>query len=103
MEFQETKKPGGFREWLAMRLVRLAQWIYPKSHAVTSFYMQLLHDQMIHGKSFVRIDPEDIMEETLIDNDFWSESELDRLRRFHSFDERVTGATDTTRGIKNGR
>ncbi|MEK6885005.1 MAG: hypothetical protein AABY22_35565 [Nanoarchaeota archaeon] len=57
MKIIETKKSKSIREWVAMKLVRLAQWIYPESEAVKAFYMQLLHDEIIHGKSVVRIDP----------------------------------------------
>lgn len=57
MKIIETKKPTKFREWVAMKLVRLAQWVYPDSEAVKAFYMQLIHDQIIYGKSVVRMDP----------------------------------------------
>lgn len=60
MEVTETTKPKGFREWLAMILVRLAQKIYPESPAVTAFYIQMMQDEMIYGKSIVRIEPKGI-------------------------------------------
>ena len=57
---KNMKKPQSFREWLAMRLVRLAQWIYPKSEAVLSFYAQMAIDEMVYGQHITRIDPRDI-------------------------------------------
>ena len=60
MKILERKKAKSIREWVAMKLVRLAQWIYPESDAVKAFYMQLFHDEMIHGKSVVRIDPKEL-------------------------------------------
>lgn len=60
MKIIEKKKPTSFREWLAMKLVRLAQWIYPESEAVKAFYMQLIADEMIYGKSVIRINPKDL-------------------------------------------
>lgn len=60
VKIEEKKKPTSFREWLAMKLVRLAQWIYPQSEAVLAFYTQLWHDEMIYGKSFMRINPKDV-------------------------------------------
>jgi len=59
MKIEETKKPQSFREWFAMKLVRLAQWIYPDSEAVKVFYMQLMTDEMIYGKHITRIDPKE--------------------------------------------
>lgn len=58
MRIEERKKVDSFREWIAMKLVRLAQWIYPESEAVKAFYMQLIHDEVIYGKSAVRVDPD---------------------------------------------
>ena len=63
MKIVETKKSKSIREWVAMKLVRLAQWIYPESEAVKAFYMQLLHDEMIYGKSVVRINPKNLEKE----------------------------------------
>lgn len=60
MKIIEKKKPTSIREWIAMKLVRLAQVIYPDSEAVKAFYIQLIHDQMIHGKSVVRVNPKDL-------------------------------------------
>ena len=57
MKIVETKQAKSFREWMAMKLVRLAQWIYPESEAVKAFIMQLVVDQMIYGKSVTRINP----------------------------------------------
>jgi hypothetical protein len=61
MKIIETKKVKGFREWVAMKLVRLAQWIYPESEAVKAFYMQLVMDEMIYGKHITRINPKKII------------------------------------------
>lgn len=60
----EAKKPNKFklREWIAWILVKIAQKIYPESDAVKAFYLQLYHDQIIYGKSIVRINPEDLYE-----------------------------------------
>lgn len=63
MKIIEKKKANTFREWIAMKLVRLAQWIYPESEAVLAFYAQLMHDEMIYGKHVVRIDPKTLYEE----------------------------------------
>ena len=60
MKILERKKAKSIREWIAMKLVRLAQWIYPESDAVKAFYMQLFHDEMIYGKSVVRINPKEL-------------------------------------------
>ena len=62
MKVIEKRKPKSFREWISMKLVRLAQWIYPESEAVKAFYMQLIHDEFILGKSVVRINPK-VLEE----------------------------------------
>ncbi len=56
VEFREKSKPKQFREWVAMLLVRLAQRIYPKSEAVTAFYVSMLHEQMIYGSAIVKHD-----------------------------------------------
>lgn len=60
MKILETKKPTSIREWIAMKLVRLAQRIYPDSEAVKAFYMQLVVDEMIYGKHITRIDPKSL-------------------------------------------
>ena len=60
IKVKETKKPTGIREWVAMRLVRLAQWIYPESEAVKAFYTQLIMDEMVHGGSITRVNPMDM-------------------------------------------
>ena len=57
MKVKETRKSQSFREWLAMKFVRLAQWIYPESEAVKAFYMQLIVDEMIYGETVVRVNP----------------------------------------------
>ena len=49
-----------FRNWLAWKLVNLAKFIYPQSEAVKTFYMQLIHDETIYGRSVFRVSPEDI-------------------------------------------
>jgi hypothetical protein len=56
----EKKKLTKFREWVAMKLVTLAQWVYPQSEAVKAFYMQLVQDEMVYGQSIVRMNPEEI-------------------------------------------
>ena len=61
MKIIEKKKPTKFREWIAMKLVRLAQWIYPQSEAVKAFYMQLVHDEMIYGQSITRVSPNELI------------------------------------------
>ena len=60
MKITEKKKPESIREWIAMKLVRLAQWIYPDSEAVMAFYAQLMHDEMIYGQSITRVAPDDL-------------------------------------------
>ena len=99
MEIHEKKKPTSFREWLAMKLVRLAQRIYPKSEAVLAFYSQLLHDEMIHGKSVVRVAPDSLYgckvgpEDP--GHDFWGEGEAVLGQKPMSTAEEIN--------IKNGR
>jgi hypothetical protein len=66
MKFIETKIPNSFREWVAMKLVRLAQWIYPTSEAVMAFYAQMMHDEMIYGKHITRIDPSEMVIDSCI-------------------------------------
>ena len=61
MKIEETKKPKSVREWVAMKLVRLAQWIYPESEAVKAFIMQLVVDEMVYGKSVIRINPKEVI------------------------------------------
>lgn len=63
MKIIEKKKPDCIREWIAMKIVRFAQWIYPESEAVLAFYTQLIHDEMIYGKSVVRVNPKKISKE----------------------------------------
>ncbi len=42
---------------LSNLIVCLARWVYPENPEVTAFYLQIITDQIIYGKSFVRIDP----------------------------------------------
>jgi len=59
----EKKKPESIREWVAMRLVRLAQWVYPESEAARAFYAQLICGEFIYGKSIIRVNPKKIIKE----------------------------------------
>ena len=53
----EAKKHGkGFKGWLAHKLVKLAQWVYPESPAVSAFYLSLMHDYIIHGQYITKMD-----------------------------------------------
>jgi hypothetical protein len=41
-------------------LVKLARKIYPRNPEVDAFMLQIISDQIIYGRSMVRISPEDI-------------------------------------------
>ena len=51
-----------FRRWLANRLAKLARRIYPQSEEAMAFYMDVMTDALIYGKSVVRVNPMDIQE-----------------------------------------
>ena len=56
-----TDKPRWYdlRWRLSILFVRVAYKIYPKNPEVTAFWMDLVMDHMITGKSIVRINPID--------------------------------------------
>ena len=54
-----TPTKHSIRIRLARILVKLAKKIDPESPEVNDFYMKLFTDQMIYGKSIVRINPVD--------------------------------------------
>jgi hypothetical protein len=43
--------------------VRLARKIHPRNPEITAFIMQCVMDEMIYGKSIVRVGPKDVTEE----------------------------------------
>ena len=51
--FQIRWHISNFTVWIARK-------IYPENPAVTAFYVQQMHDIMITGNSFVRINPRDV-------------------------------------------
>ena len=57
---KEKSQPKTLRAWIAVKLVRLAQRIYPESDAVKAFCTQLIIDEMIYGQSIVRVNPKEI-------------------------------------------
>lgn len=59
MKLIEKKQMIKLRNWVAMTLVGLAQWIYPRSESVCEFYNQLIFEEMVHCKSVVRVDLSD--------------------------------------------
>lgn len=67
--FRPKGKEKGFRARIARLLVNLARRVQPDSEEVKAFYMQLIHDFVVYGRSVVRVNPMDtkyIDEETLI-------------------------------------
>ncbi len=54
-----TKKPQGIREWIAFRLVDLANWIRPGNEAGMAYLMGIIQEseleQMLYGKSEIEI------------------------------------------------
>jgi hypothetical protein len=57
----EKSKPKGVKAWIAVKLVRLAQYIHPESDAVKAFYTQCFIDEMIYGQFLVRVNPEEVI------------------------------------------
>ena len=59
MRFEPKGKPNGIRDWIAWRLVRLAQWIKPKNEAAMAYITQLTSEMMIeellYGESELEI------------------------------------------------
>ena len=45
------------RKWLSRKLGWLACRLWPYSPEVYKFYSKVLEDEMIYGKSIVRVDP----------------------------------------------
>ena len=59
------KKPRWyqFRWKVSNLLVRLARKIHPKNPEITAFYVRMMTDQMIHGRSVMMVDPTAIYKE----------------------------------------
>lgn len=55
---KEQPKWYNFRWRLSSMFVKIAKKIYPKNPEVTTFWMKVIQDDMIYGKSIIRIEPE---------------------------------------------
>ncbi len=49
--------PRKIRRWLAWKFVQIARWIYPRSDEVKEFLKELVVDELIYKKFFIRMDP----------------------------------------------
>ena len=56
IQVKEKSKPKSLRAWIAVKLVRLAQYIHPESDAVKAFLTQLMINQAIYGDSCIKIE-----------------------------------------------
>lgn len=65
MHIEANEKPRWyqFRWKLSNLIMRIARKIYPDNPEVKAFYLQCIYDQMIFGKSIVRINPLDLGDE----------------------------------------
>ena len=56
---EPKKKPMGIREWIAWRLVNLANWIRPGNEAVMAYMMGIIQEsmteEMLYGRSEIEI------------------------------------------------
>ena len=59
MEYEPKGKPKGIRDWIAWKLVRLAQRIKPKNEAALAYITQIVSEtmleEMLYGKSELEI------------------------------------------------
>ncbi len=54
---KERPKWYNFRWRLSNLFVKIATKIYPENPEVIAFFMKLIQDEMIYGKSVIRVEP----------------------------------------------
>lgn len=54
MEFTPKGKPNGVRDWIAWKLVRLAQLIKPKNEAAMAYIAQISTEMMMEQLLYVK-------------------------------------------------